>query len=341
MINAAIVGLGWWGKTLVESVQEDSDIIKFVAGSTRKASDDVLDFCKQYDLTHYTDFDEVLKDSSVDAVVLATPPVPHHKQILAAAKAGKHVFCEKPFTMTRKQAEEAVAALDKEGLTLGLGYNRRFHPCVNDLRDRVKSGKLGTILHIESTMSAPNGLFLPPEAWRTQPDQSPCGGLFPMGVHAVDAFIDLCGEIDEVYAMSFHRAVPSENDDTTSILFRMKDGMSGYLGTMMATAGSFRQQIYGTEGWAELIGKTHSKDQSSEERRKGLFGSYTIQPVKGERENLDAPLFDGNKAELEAFGAAADGGDPYPITTDEMIHGVAVTEAIIKSAGSNKPVKVE
>ena len=84
-------------------------------------------------------------------------------------------------------------------------------------------------------MTFPNALVLKPTAWRANREETPCGGLTPMGVHAVDGMIDLCGPIDHVFCQSFRRVVEIDADDTTSILFRMKDGMSGYLGTMTAT----------------------------------------------------------------------------------------------------------
>src|SRR5262249_52292982 len=159
----------------------------------------------------------------------------HTDQVVAAAKAKKHIFCEKPFALTAVDAETAVAAAKKAGVTLGLGYNRRFHPEMVRLRDQIRSGDLGTILHVEATMTFPNALALKSTAWRANRDETPCGGLTPMGVHAVDGMIDLCGFIDHVYCQSFRRVVEIDADDTTSILFRMKEGMSGYLGTMTAT----------------------------------------------------------------------------------------------------------
>ena len=174
------------------------------------------------------------------------------------------------------------------------------------------------------------------EAWRASSSEAPCGGLFPMGVHAVDGFIDLFGAIDSVFCQSFRRAVPNENDDTTSILFRMKAGMSGYLGTMMATAGTFRFQVYGSKAMALLGGTVHVAGQSSQHRRAGLFGSYAIQPIKGDAIALEVPMFDLNRAELEAFVTAAKGGAPYPVTYAEMINGVSATDAIIRSSKSSK-----
>jgi len=340
MLDAAIVGLGWWGKILVESVQGESDDIRFTAGATRTASADAQEFADAQGFELRANYEELLTDPDIDAVVLATPHSLHVPQIVAAAAAGKHVFCEKPFALTKAGAEQAVEATRKAGITLGLGYNRRFHPNMTDLRERITSGRLGTILHIEATMTFPNALFLKPDQWRADRDETPCGGLTPMGVHAIDGMIDLCGEIDEVFCMSFRRVVEIDADDTTSVLFRMKDGMSGYLGTMTATGGGFSFHVFGSEGSVRLEGMTHVVGAPSEERRNRLFGTCRFQPVKGAPEIWDADSYDVSRASLEAFATAAGGGPPYPIPLEQMIHGAAVTETIVKSAASGRMEKV-
>jgi len=340
MINAAIVGLGWWGKTLVEAVQQDSREIRFVAGTTRTKTPEVQAFADAQKFALVDSYEALLANPKVDAVVLATPHSMHAQQVIAAAAAKKHVFCEKPFALTKESAERAVNAMKNAGVTLGLGYNRRFHPEMVKLRSRIRDGELGTILHVEATMTFPNALMLKPDAWRANPHETPCGGLTPLGVHAIDGMIDLCGPIDQVFAQSFRRAVPVEADDTTSILFRMKEGMSGYLGTMTATGPGFSFQVFGSKGWVRLEGMTHVAGASSEERRTRLFGTCKFQPIKGPAEIWEAERLDVTRASLEAFAQAANGGPAYPITMEEMVHGVAVTEAIVRSASSNKLEKV-
>src|SRR5215471_12927446 len=171
MINAAIVGLGWWGKTLVES-GENSKALRFVAAATRTQSPEVQVFVEQKALRLAANYQALLADPQIDAVVLATPHSMHAAQVIAAAGAKKHVFCEKPFTLTKREAEDAVAAVRKAGVTL-----------------------------------------------------------------------------DHVFTQSFRRAATIEADDTTSILFRMRDGMSGYLGTMTTTGPGFSFQVFGSKGW--------------------------------------------------------------------------------------------
>jgi predicted dehydrogenase len=340
MIRAGIIGLGWWGKTLVEAVQQDSEEIRFVAGATRNRTPELQAFADAQQFELVDSYQALLANPKVDAVVLATPHSMHAQQVVEAAAAGKHIFCEKPFALTKESAEEAVDAAKKAGVTLALGYNRRFHPEMTKLRARIRSGDLGIIEHVEATMTFPNALLLKPEAWRASRHETPCGALTPMGVHAIDGMIDLCGPIDHVFAQSFRRAVTVDSDDTTSVLFRMKEGMSGYLGTLAATGPGFSFQVFGSKGWVRLEGMTHVAGASSEERRTRLFGTCKFQPIKGPAEIWEAERLDVTRASLEAFARAASGGPPYLIPTDEMIHGVAVTEAIVHSAATNVVEKV-
>ena len=331
--------MGWWGRTLVEAVA-DSDVIRVVGGATRTVSPEVTAFAEAQTLTLAKDFNALLGDKNIDAVVLATPHSQHTEQVMAAAQAGKHVFCEKPFALTKADADAAVAATKHAGVTLGLGYNRRFHPEMTALREKITAGDLGTVLHFEATMTFPNALFLKPEAWRADREETPCGGLTPMGVHAIDGMIDLGGEIEQVFCQSVRRVVQVESDDTTSMLFRMKNGASGYLGTITATGPGFSFQVFGSKGSLRLEGMTHVAGASSEERRTRLFSTAKWQPIKGPAETWEAARLDVTRTCLEAFATAASGGTPFLIPTSDMVHGAAVTEAVVKSAASGHTERV-
>lgn len=340
MINAAIVGLGWWGKTLVESLAEGSDVMRFTVLQTRTVNDDVKAFAKQYSLKLVDSYDAVLRDPSIEAVVLATPPSGHLQQITAAANAGKHVFCEKPFTFSKAEARTAVDAVRKAGKVVGVGYNRRFHPEMVKLREKIKAGELGIVQHVECTMTFPNALFLKPTAWRAMKNEAPVGGLAPLGVHAVDAMIDLCGEFDHVYCQSFRRVLEGETDDTSSMLFRMKAGMSGYLGTVTTTGPGFSIEVFGSKGRYRLEGVTHVAGASSEERRTRLFGACKFTPVKGPQEVWEAEKLDIIRTCFESFARAAEGGAAFPISPEQIVHGSSACEAIIRSAASGKVEKI-
>ena len=274
--------------------------------------------------------------SGVDVVLLATPPGFRPIHLDHAVGAGKHVFCEKPITLTKADAVAAIAACKDAGVVCATGFNRRFHPSIAEAKKLVDDGTMGTLMHVEGTMCAPNGMFLAKDAWRADKNETPAGGLTPMGVHVIDAYINLFGEIDEVYCQSFRRAVPNDTDDTTSILFRFKNGMSGYLANMLATAPSFRLQGYGLGGSFEI----RKPDLSSFEFVPNGDGPTTGATGKIEAQSKDFTGFDMVNAELEAFGTACAGGAAYPVPDADVIHGIAVMEAVIKSAQTGKPEKV-
>jgi predicted dehydrogenase len=324
MLKAAIVGLGRWGQVLVESVQGKSDAIQFTAGITRTPAK-AADFCKRHGLSLDSDYAAMLKDKSIDAVVLATPHQQHADQIIAAAKVGKHIFVEKPFTLTKATAVKSVAAADKAGVVLSLGHNRRFLPSVLELKSRLKAGKLGTILHVEANHSGNSGLRFQPGNWRADRKESPAGGMGAMGIHMVDMLINLCGPITEVHAISIRRAVKIDVDDTTTMLFRFKNGMTGYLATLAATTPTQRIEVFGTQGSVEIRNEL----------------SFTYRPAEGKPEHTDYPRFDKERAELEAFAAAVAGKAPYPLPAEDAINGVATFEAIVKSAETGKTVAVK
>ena len=108
----------------------------------------------------------------------------------------------------------------------------------------------------------------------------------------------------------------------------------------MATGPGFSFQVFGSIGIHRLEGMTHVAGASSEERRTRLFGACKFQPVKGESEVWQAETYDVSRAALEAFAKAASGGPSFPIPLEQMIHGAAVTEAIVRSAGSGKVEKI-
>src|ERR1051326_5031138 len=139
----AIVGLGRWGRNLVNSA-EDSNTLRFTAANTRTRQTAEA-FCREKSLRWTADLDGILRDPAIDAVVLATPHSQHRDQVCRAAAAGKHVFVEKPFALSLADADQMLAAAERAGVVLAVGFNRRFHPSVGSLRGMVGNGRLGPV----------------------------------------------------------------------------------------------------------------------------------------------------------------------------------------------------
>lgn len=333
MIRAAIVGLGRWGRNLVNAVQGNSDAIGFTAGHTRTRAT-AEGFCAERGIALRDNLDQILADPAIDAVVFATPHSQHGPQVERTAAAGKHVFMEKPFTLDMKSAAAALDAVARAGVTLAVAYPRRFHPAMIELKSRVSDGRLGVVSHCESAQSSPTGLSMPANYWRSDPSEAPAGAMTATGVHNLDALIYLFGRIDEVYCTSLRRVMP-RLEDTTTVLLGLANGVSATLFCSLITAPYYRFAVYGTKGCVELA------TQSAQFR----FTPATEAPPAGRHiaaapEIIDYKGFNPLAAELEGFAAAIKGERPYPITADEVRHGVAAFEAVVRSAALGRPVKV-
>ena len=335
MINAAIIGLGRWGQNLVNSVHGKSDAIRFVAGMVRnKAKAD--DFARDKGFPLYDSYVKVLADPGVQAVVLATPHTLHAKQIVAAAKARKHVFTEKPFALTSRSAAAALRACSRAGVTLGVGYNWRFQPALQEIKRMLEDGRLGKLLHVEGNFCGPSAYRFPIDHWRQEREEGPAGGMTGRGVHVVDAFLYLAGRVESVHAQSARRVLGYGIDDTTSMLFRFRGGASGYLGTVIATAETWRMQVFGSKGWVEVGDVEHL---TTWQMKTCLVDPRNLL-VHHKPQAVTFPQVSTERAELENFARAAAARRPLAVAGGDEVHGVAVFEAILKSAKSGKTVRI-
>jgi predicted dehydrogenase len=323
MINAAIVGLGRWGKNLVNSVQGKSGKLRFVHGVVRR-HETARDFAGQHSLELSTDFERMLRDDCIQAVVLATPHSLHTQQIVAAAAAGKAVFCEKPLALNKADAERAVQACRRAGVPLGLGHDKRLWGSMQELRRVAANGELGEILHVEGHFSNESTRRYY-EGWRAGDKDAPGGGLTATGIHILDAFVAVAGPVHTVHAHVVSHPPAPEPVDTLSVFLEFSNKVSGVLCGVRTTPQYWRVHVFGKEGSVEAIGPTHLTVRRSDVQPTHL----TFEPV------------DSLRLELEAFADAVAGGAPYPITPEQMIDGVAALEATIRSMESGGKVAAD
>ena len=335
MIRAAIVGLGRWGQNLVACVQDKSAAIRFVAGATR-TPEKARGFAGEHGIPLYESYEKLLADPAIDAVVLATPHSLHAGQIIAAAKAHKHVFVEKPFALSLRDAEAALRVCAENKVTLAIGYNWRFQPALREIGSMLADDRLGKLLHMEGNFCGPSVYRFEREHWRQSREEGPAGGMTGRGVHLLDAMICLSGRIESVVAQNSRAVRDFGLDDTTSMLFRFQNGATAYLGTVIATAETWRLQVFGANGWAEVGDVEH-------------LGTWRLKVCTVDRENLHLhrkpqittfPETSTERAELEHFAQAVADGRPLAIAGGDELHGVAVLEAILESARSGARVRV-
>jgi predicted dehydrogenase len=330
MIRAAIVGLGRWGRSLVTSVQGKSDDIRFVAAHTRTRAT-AEDFCRDQAVPLADSYEQILADPGVDAVVLATPHTLHEQQVLAAAAAGKHIHVEKPITLDRGSAGAAVGAARKAGVVLAVGYCRRFHPSVVELRRRLRDGRLGTVISMVAQHTTSTGQFIPPDNWRAAPDEAPGGALTAVGVHSLDHMIEFAGRVRDVRCVTA-RNIPGPSDDTTTVMLHFDSGATGLIFCSVATATNFSFTLYGSKGLAEISKPTLQRLRFVPTSEHAPTGPVTAPPD----ETSEHAGFDMLNAELTAFARAIRDRKPYPVPIDEVLHGMSVFDAIVRAGRSGQ-----
>lgn len=319
MINAAIVGLGRWGKTLVEAVQGKSDGLRFTHAVSRDP-DKLRDYAARHRLELAERLDPVLADPNIDAVVLATPHTLHCGQIIAVAAAGKAVFCEKPLTLEKAEAARAVEACRAAGVVLGVGTDKRFFPSLRELLRLVRSGELGKILHVEAHFSNEvAGTFT---EWRYSQQESPAGGMTGTGIHVLDAMVAMAGPVRRAQALLLSHKPPPDPLDSLSALLEFNSGISGTLAAVRSTPMYLRVHAFGRNASAEALGRT----------------DLVLRRSGAEPQQLSFPPVDTVRANLESFAGAVAGHAPYAIPMSEVLDTVAAFEAITKAARSGGPV---
>jgi len=334
MIRAAIVGLGRWGRSLVASVQGKSKDLRFVLAHTRTRAT-AEGFCRGQGLALVDSYEQVLADPNVDAVVLATPHSLHESQIIAAAAAGKHIHVEKPITLDRSGADRAAEATRKAGVVLAVGYCRRFHPSVVEVRRRLAEGRLGAVISMVAQHTTSTGQFIAPDNWRAAPEEAPGGALTAVGVHALDHMIEFAGRVRDVRCVTA-RNIPGPSDDTTTVMLRFDGGATGLIFCSVATATSFSFTLYGSKGLAEISRPNLQTLRFVPTSEQAPTGPVTAPPD----EISEHPGFNMLNAELTEFARAIRERRSYPVPIDEVLHGMSVFDAIVQAARSNEIVAV-
>ena len=330
MLDVAVVGLGWWGRTIVSTLAA-SERLRVVRTVDPRA--DAAAFATQRGISCASEYAEVLADPAVRGVVLCTPHSQHAEQVVAAARAGKHVFCEKPLCLTRADAQRALAACEAAGVVLGVGHERRFEPGIAELRRLLAAGEIGRPLQIEANFSQDKFLDIPPDNWRLTAAEAPGGPLTATGIHLVDLSVSVFGQPERVFASVKQLGSHLVNGDTLAVLLTFRDGGHALLSAILATPFDGRLAVYGSKGWFEVRDKAHPEHPQ---------GWVLTLCRRGEKpQQREIPSAPAVLANLEAFAAAALGGVPYPVAHREMLATVSALEAIVRSAASGAAEPVE
>ncbi len=299
-------------------------------------------FGEEYGCAAYTDLDSFLNGSGIDVVTVATPSGYHLEPVLAAAKAGKHVICEKPLEVTVGRIDQMIAACRDGGVTLSGIFNRRFNRAVEVMKGAVDGGRFGRL----TLCSAYVKWFRTQEyydsgAWRGTWALDGGGAVMNQGVHTVDQLIYLAGNVKAVWALT--GCLAHERIEVEDVAVAMLEFESGALGVIEASTACYSKaghpaqvQVCGSAGSAFLqddkITVWDFKDELPEDSgiRETLFPRAEVVGLGAA--DPGAINFEGHRLNFEdALGAIREGREPS-INGEEARRSIAVIEALYVSA---------
>jgi 1,5-anhydro-D-fructose reductase (1,5-anhydro-D-mannitol-forming) len=275
----------------------------------------------------YDDFQALLDDPGVDAVYIATPNGMHADQVVAAARAGKHVLCDKPLATSIEDAERAVAECSAAGVRLGVTFQTRNYEGMEEIRKLLAGGEIGSVRLAQVELAAGRNL---PKGWRTDPSLAGAGAMNNMGVHAYDLLRFLFGaEVTEVTAVV--DVEPGWDVDTLALaLLRFDNGALAYVNANQSLANPQRDlAVYGTEG--RVLGHDVT--------RPNLQGNISVTGRSGSSQR-EVSSTGGFVATVANFAEAVlQGQDPSPSGRDAL-RSVQLTEAMARSVRERRTISL-
>jgi predicted dehydrogenase len=327
-VRVAAVGVGGWGRVLADAAGRGTGLT--VVACTSRTAEHRVAFAKAYGCRDLPSLEAVLADPTVEGVLISTPHSVHAGQVVAAARAGKHVFVDKPFTLTVADARRATEACATAGVILAVGHQRRKQAASRALKRLVEEGALGRVAQIEGNFSADGGFaMVRPGAWRADRAETPGGAMTNLGIHHVDTYQYLLGPIVRVMALSRQVALTGVDiQDATCILLEFASGTLGYLGTswVHATRTAYLT-LHGTEAqaWSETDGTRLFLTRRGEPER-------TVVPLTP----LDAVV-----EELAEFARCVRDQTKPEVSGAEATANIAVLEAIVEAMETGRVVDVK
>ncbi len=293
----------------------------------------------------FESLEEMLADDEIDIVSIATTSGAHLEPALAAAKAGKHVLCEKPLEITLERIDAMIEAHEKSRTVLGGIFQYRFNDAIAPLKEAIDSGRFGKITYA--------GVYVPwwrtdeyyKDSWHGTWKLDGGGALMNQSIHMIDLLCYLAGPIESVQALAATLDHPQiETEDTATAVVRFAGGALGVIyGTTASWPGQLKRlEITGTKGTVVYLEDSFTTWQFADERPEDQQIRERFGKVKGLGSVADpaAISHENHRRNFEAFIESLDSGRDFCINSSEARKAVEVILAIYKSAGQHKTVKL-
>lgn len=292
----------------------------------------------------YTKEEDILKDKEVEVVYIATPTYLHHKQVLLAAKAKKHILLEKPIAMNLEEAEEIISICKENKVKLTLGYMMRYHSYHQKIKEMLDEGKLGKLVMGRAQLTC----WYPPVegAWRQEPNLGGGGSLIDMGSHCIDLLEMLMGKVVEVSSYTGNLVQDYPVEDTAVVLLKFEEGALGVIDNhfnIPDASSENRLEIYGSKG-SILVKGTIGQDSSGymverlEKEKKGYKAEQRREEIK-EKEITLKPV-NMYQSEMEDFSRYIIEDTEPSFKGEDGLRNLKIVLAAYESAKEGKAIKV-
>src|SRR5580704_13931942 len=296
-VKVGIVGLGRWARVLTRAAAR-SEAIKIAACFSR-TQDKRTAFARDTGVPAVAELATMLRDPEIAGVILTVPNEQHLPVAREVARAGKHVYTEKPIASTLEDGL-AIEALEKEfGVTVTVGHSARLMAGIRRIRAAIDAGELGRVAFMEANFSNERALELNPSTWRWYKARAPGGPLSQLAIHQFDVLHYLGGDVVEASAMvSKLSPVGAEVDDQSMTLVKFSDGKVGYVGSCWTSPGIFSVRVFGSKGLMHYEIDFDTWDTPDQLHKKSTLYIQRGKDGYAKREELVVPESDMFRAEL-------------------------------------------
>src|SRR5258705_3114224 len=323
-LRVACIGMGWWSDVLADAIQR-SKKLKIVACYTR-SEDKRRAFASKYGCTAAPNYQVILQDRSIEAIINTTPNDVHLETTRAAAGAGKHVFLDKPIANTVSEGRAITEACRKAGFVLALGYQGRRESHFRWIRDRIDAGDFGKLVNAEANISRDRLGKVDLNSWRYTAAGMPGGVMLQIGIHYADVLEYLLGPVKAVSGRFAQLVLPGDNPDVASLVLEHESGALSTLNASYASASEYYlMNIYGKEASAY-----YDMHQGLRMLKRGAAGASPVPCAKN----------DTFVEELEEFANAVRSGAAPEIGGEYATTSLAVIRAGILSAREGRHVEI-
>lgn len=313
--KCAVIGLGWWGKKMIEAINLSSKFrIASVFDVDRQAMELVSNSIGCYAAKS---FYEILNDANTSSVFILSPNQFHASQAIAIARARKNIFIEKPLGNNISECKKIIQACKRNKVVLAVGHNVRRYSIFKRTKELIFSGVIGEVVYIDANRSRPIGHSIDKKSWRYYRRTCTGGPLLQMGIHLFDTIRYIQGfDCKNFEAMMVKKYFKTQNAESFLMLFRLADDCLVHAMTSYVLQETFYINFFGTKGtlFVDAFNGVYLQKH----------GSFSREIIKIKKNNPEVQ-------EVNDFYVALRGGKAFEPCPEEALLNVKIIERILRA----------